>query len=354
MTIEDDPQQEQLPLDPVQAQARNLGARGASKGGTARAHKLSPSTRSDIARRAAETRWGTAVATATHAGELQIGEQIIECAVLEDGTRVVNQQTLLRALGRSHKAKAGDAGPVLFAANLMPFVSDELRVALQNPITYGTGSSGRVGRSNGYPAELLPAICEVYLEARNEKVLLPSQTTAARAAEILVRGLARVGIVALVDEATGYQETRAKYELQKILEQYVQAELRPWTKMFPDEFFREIYRLNGWDYSPGSAKRPSVVGHMINNYIYKQLPPGVLEELQRLNPVGDNGRRAHKHHQHVTEGTGNSALDRQIATVTTLLRISDTKSQFKDLFDRAYPPLQPRLPLVIDAGPDDD
>lgn len=345
---------QQMLLDPVESQARHLGARGASKGGAARARKLSPTTRSEIARRAAETRWGTAVAVATHAGQLQIDDRIIECAVLEDGTRLINQQTLLTSLGRSHKAKGGDAGPVLFAGNLMPFVSDELRTALQNPIQYSTGSTGRVGRSNGYPAELLPAVCEVYLEARNEGVLLPSQKNAARAAEILVRGLARVGIVALVDEATGYQETRAKYELQKILEQYVQAELRPWTKMFPDEFFREIYRLNGWDYKPGSAKRPSVVGHMINKYIYKQLPPGVLEELQRLNPVGDNGRRAHKHHQHVTEGTGNSALDRQIATVTTLLRISDTKNQFTDLFERAYPPLQPRLPLIIEAADDED
>lgn len=350
------PEDEQPSLlgdDQIEKQARTLGARGAQKGGKARAQSLSPSKRSDIARKAAETRWGVTVATATHAGQLQIGNQIIECAVLEDGTRVINQQTLLTTLGRSHKAKKGDAGPVLFASNLMPFVSEDLRTAIQNPITYGGGSAGRVGRSNGYPAELLPAICEVYLEARNEKALLSSQIPAARAAEILVRGLARVGIVALIDEATGYQETRAKYELAKILEQYVQAELRPWTKMFPDEFFREIYRLNGWDYIPGNAKRPGVVGKMINTYIYDPLAPGVLEELQRLNPVGPNGRRSHKHHQHVTEGTGSPSLDRQIATVTTLMRISDTKHQFKDLFERAYPPMQPRLPLIIEAAGDD-
>jgi len=63
----------------------------------------------------------------------------------------------------------------------------------------------------------------------------------------LIRGLARVGIIALVDEATGYQEVRARQELQRILEAYVQAELRPWIKTFPDEFFKEIYRLQGWE-----------------------------------------------------------------------------------------------------------
>jgi len=73
-------------------------------------------------------------------------------------------------------------------------------------------------------------VCEVYLDARNENVLLPNQRGAAKAAEVLIRGLARVGIVALVDEATGYHEVRARQELQKILEAYVQAEFRPWVR----------------------------------------------------------------------------------------------------------------------------
>jgi hypothetical protein len=71
------------------------------------------------------------------------------------------------------------------------------------------------------------------------------------AAEILRSGLARVGIVALVDEATGYQEVRARYELQAILEKYVRAEFRLWIKMFPDDFFEQMYRIHGWVNYPG-------------------------------------------------------------------------------------------------------
>jgi hypothetical protein len=204
-------------------------------------------------------------------------------------------------------------------------------------------------RSVGYRAELLPQVCEVYLDARHEEKLLKSQQDAARAAEILMRGLARVGIIALIDEATGYQEVRARQELQRILEAYVLAEFRPWIKTFPDEFFREIYRLQGWEYRPGTSKRSPLVGHMVNRYIYDQLPAGVHEELRRLNPRTERGYRARKHHQLLTVDTGHPHLDRQISTVTTLMRISNSKQEFEDLFERAFPPPQPRLPLVIDV-----
>jgi len=285
---------------------------------------------------------------ATHSGQLQIGERIIDCAVLGDGTRVINQTTMLSALDRVGKSRRGPGvkrAPFLSAANLQPFISEEL-ARLDEPIQYRLPTSS--GRHFGYRAEILPLVCDVYLDAREHGKLAPKQYPVARAAEILVRGLARVGIVALVDEATGYQETRARNELQKILQLYVQAELRPWIKMFPDEFFREIYRLQGWEYRPGTSKRTPYVGKLVNKYVYEQLPPGVLEELRNLNPRSPRGYRVHKFHQFLTANTGNSHLDKQISTVTTLMRISGSKQEFEDLFERAFPPLQPRLPLKVD------
>lgn len=330
--------------------ATRLSKRGASKGGLARAERLSPEDRRDIARRAAEARWGQSVPVATHTGQLQIGDRIIDCAVLEDGTRVINQTTMLAALDRVGKSRRGEPGgkraPFLSAANLQPYISHELR-EMDEPIQYRLHANG--ARAWGYKAEILPLVCEVYLDARAHNKLAPSQRAVARASEILVRGLARVGIVALVDEATGYQETRARNELQRILQAYVQAELRPWIKVFPDEFFREIYRLQGWEYRPGTSKRTPYVGVLVNKYIYEQLPPGVLDELRRLNPRRESGHRARRFHQFLTANTGNPHLDKQISTVTTLMRISDSKQEFEDLFERAFPPAQPRLPLVIEA-----
>jgi hypothetical protein len=329
--------------------ASTLGRLGASKGGRSRADRLSPAERSLAARAAAEARWGRTAADATHEGVLVIGDNRIECAVLDDQTRVLSQGTMLAVLGRAPTMGRRDSTegrpPFLSAANLRPFISRDL-MDLYEPIQYR--HVGNSGRSAGYRAEILPLVCEVYLDARNEGVLLKNQENAARAAEILIRGLARVGIIALVDEATGYQEVRARQELEKILEAYVQAQFRPWVRMFPDDFFRETYRLHGWEFRPGQTQRNPGVGKLIKHYVYGQLPPGVLAELERVNPKNAKGNRPRKHHQHLTESTGNVHLDRQINSVITLMKISRNRAEFEDFFERAYPPPQEKLPLVID------
>jgi hypothetical protein len=336
--------------DTAAESAATLGRLGGSKGGRARAERLTPAERSAAAREAAEARWGRMVVNATHEGVLVIGDMRLECAVLEDGTRVINQGTMLAALGRAptmgRRELTEGRPPFLSAANLRPFISRELMDSYE-PIHYR--HVGTSARSLGYLAQIMPMVCEVYLDARNEGVLLRNQERAALAAETLIRGLARVGIIALVDEATGYQEVRARHELEKILEAYVQAQFRPWVAMFPDEFFREIYRLHGWEFRPGQTRRTPHVGKLIKHYVYEQLPQGVLSELERLNPKNAKGNRPRKHHQHLTETTGNIHLDRQINTVITLMKISRNQPEFEDFFERAFPPPQPKLPLVIDV-----
>lgn len=236
------------------------------------------------------------------------------------------------------------ATPFLSAANLQPFIPPALR-ELDQPVMYRLPGSGN--RMVGYRAEVLPKTCGVYLDARAAGVLVAKQRAAADAAEVLLRGLAEVGIISLVDEATGYQDVRARQELQQILQVYVRAEFRPWVKRFPDEFFEEVYRLQGWEFRPGTSKRTPYVGKLIKHYIYEQLPEGVIHELERLNPTDDSGRRRKRHHQYLTADTGHPHLDKQISTVTTLMRIARNQAEFEDLFERAFPPAAPRLPLVI-------
>lgn len=334
--------------------AKALSSLGASKGGENRAKNLSSEDRSEIARQAAEARWGNAIPKATHIGRIAISDREITCAVLENGERVLTQETFLTAIGRAAKAKAGTGStsmvdglpPFLSAENLKPFIDDELRQST-TPIVFRTITGGR---AFGYKAILLPMVCEAYLKARDAGTAHPSQEKVVQVCDILMRGLARVGIIALVDEATGYQEQRAKDELSKILEAYIAPELMPWTKMFSDEFFRQVYRIHDWEYKPGCAKRPGYVGHFINNYIYAQLPPGVLEELKKLNPVTEKGYRKHRHFQLLSENTGNPHLDKQISSVTMLMRISDSKDDFKRNFEKAFLNIeQERLPLVIDV-----
>jgi hypothetical protein len=283
---------------------------------------------------------------------------MLNCAVLENGKRLLTQETFLTAIGRAGKAK-GKTGsfvvdgmpPFLSADNLKPFISDDLRQST-TPIFCRNENGVRLA---DYDAMLLPMVCEVYLKLRDhyraqEKEVPTNQKHIVEACDLLIRGLARIGIIALVDEATGYQEQRAKDELSRILEAYIVEELRPWIKTFPDEFFKQVYRLHGWPYRPGTAKRPSYVGQLINKYIYEQLPPPVLPELKRLNPITDRGYRKHKHFQYLTADTGNVHLDRQITAVTTIMKVSDDRKDFEGNFNKAFgKPYQARLPLIVDT-----
>ena len=219
-------------------------------------------------------------------------------------------------------------------ATLEPFVPASLRLALSEPVVF----RGRGGQRRGVEANLLPEICEAWLKARDAGVLQPRQLRIAEKADAIKRALADVGITALVDDATDYQKVRDRDELHRILEAYIAKELLPWTKQFPDEFFSQLFRLRGWQYSPVSVNRPKAVGRIVSELIYEKLPDGVIEKLGRRNTVVSADGRRHRHHQSPTDEVGHPHLDRHIASVTALMRASSSWQGFKRLFDRAFPP----------------
>jgi len=193
-----------------------------AKGGHARAESLTPEQRQQIAREAALARWNADVPRATHEGKFSIGASTVSAAVLPNGKRLLTQATFLRAIGRSRSPKAGTGvlstaeGLPFFlqAESLQAFVSDELKQST-TPIFF-IDKAGK--RSVGYDAELLPMVAEVYLKLRDtclkENKPVPWQSEhVIYACDMVMRGLARVGIVALVDEATGYQEVRDRQAL---------------------------------------------------------------------------------------------------------------------------------------------
>ncbi len=261
---------------------------GRAAGGFARAEALSPAKRTQIARTAALARWAESAPTATHEGVLALGSLELPVAVLNDGRRVLTAGAMLTALGRPWKGsyKRTELPSFLDAANLKPFISDELLGVLQ-PIEF----RGTKGQVTGYLAEILPLVCDVYLRAREAGKVKGLQANVAKQAEVLVRSLSRVGIRALVDEATGYQSVRPQDALQKYLELILRKELAAWVKKFPDEFYENIYKLKGWPW-PGMGKnRFSVVAHYTRDLVYERMAPNLLEELEKKTPKNEKGRR---------------------------------------------------------------
>lgn len=333
--------------------AAELGAAGASKGGKARAAKMTPEERSEVAKKAAATRWEAdqQVQRATHVGTLKIGDREIACAVLADGKRVLTQETFLEAIGRNRAAKWSkrlDAGlpPFLASDRLKPFVSNELG-EMSVLVPFHMPRDGTIGggkRGHGYDARILPMVCEVYLKARDVGALTSQQEHVAAVCEILVRGLAVVGIVALVDEATGYQEDRVRNALVTILEAFINSELAKWVKTFPNAFYKEIFRLRGWEYTEKSVRRPCSIGRLTNDLVYERLASGVLDKLREITPRTPEGHRKHRYHQRLTQDVGYPALREHLASLTALMRASDDWRGFEKLVNRSLPRLYP-VPL---------
>jgi P63C domain len=277
---------------------------------------------------------------ATHEGILHIGDAAIPCAVLEDGRRLLTQSGFMKALGRARQAKGrqyydADVNMPAFltAKNLKPFIPNNLAVTS----TQVEFLRVKGGKAFGYPAEILPKVCDVFLDADEAGALAHNQKHIAATAKMLMRGLAHVGIVALVDEATGYQEVRDRLALQAILDAYLRKELAAWAKRFPDEFYQQMFRLKGWQWRGMSVNRPSVVGRYTNDLVYERLAPGILEELRDRNPKDEKGQRLAKHHQWLTEDVGHPALAQHLHAVIGFMRASSTWESFYRMMQRAFP-----------------
>jgi hypothetical protein len=302
---------------------------GKAKGGVARAKALSPEERSQIARRAALERWNNDLPVAEHSGILSIVDTEVQCYVIADGTRVISTRAIMKSLRRTWRGRkyTGTELPVFVEAhNLKPFITDELSKELV-PIVFRTATGVK---GEGYRAEALPHVCEIYLAAREAGVLNKAQLTVAQRCEAIVRALSRVGIIALVDEATGYQSVREKDALQKILERYLTDYARRWAKTFPDEFWDKLLRAKGYESYIG-LPRPNFIGHWVNDVVYSRLAPGIHQKLKELNPRMPSGRRKYKNFQFLTEDHGVPELKEHLVKAMTVMDIAIATGQNFDL-----------------------
>jgi len=239
---------------------------------------------------------------------------------------------------------------MLQGAALEPFLTPEI-LEKAHPIAFRTPNGMR---ASGYRAELLPEVCEIYLRARDANALAPNQRAVAKQAEILMRGLATVGIIALVDEATHYQELRAKDALARILELFVAKELQAWIRTFPDDYYRQMFRLRGLEFPRDSVRRPQYFGHLTNDMVYKRLAPGVLDELKRVTLRSEEGRSRHKLFQRLTSNLGYPKLREHLGSVVTLMKISRDWGDFEGKLNQIHPRYGDTLPLPFDFDEPDD
>lgn len=276
------------------------------------------------------------VIESTHTGTLHISGKDVPCAVLKDGSRIILQKSVFETFERpSRGSRISDKHIMLpsflAAKSLLPYIDEETR-KMFDPIFY-KDANGFIKK--GYKAEILPVMCEIYLEARKDNALKHNQKKLGEISECLIRSFAKTGIVALVDEATGYQYVREKNALEAILNKYISKELAAWVKRFPDDFYKEIFRLKKWNWD--FKKRTGHVGFITKDIVYERLAPDMINELQTKNIKKETGKRIGKHHQFLTETIGIPSLSQHLHAVIGLMRASDTWPEFYKLLQRSFP-----------------
>ena len=265
---------------------------------------------------------------------LDIAGSKIPCYVLADGRRVLVGRGLAKAIG-IRSTSGSRMSEFLSRSSLKPFIDNELSLVLNNPIMFLTNISKE---SLGYEAKILADICYAVIDAKEAGVLTPRQDGIYRQCQALVRSFAKVGIDALVDEVTGYQEVRDRLALQKILDKYLIDEWAKWTKTFPNQYYIELFRLKGLSYPPPpNGKKPQYVGHWTNDIIYSRLAPGVLKALKEKTPRKESGSRIRKFHQHLTRDYGHPALKELLSNVIFLMKSCTSWDDFKRRINRVQP-----------------
>jgi hypothetical protein len=338
--------------DEASSAAKALSKRGASKGGRARANVLDEEERREIASKAGKARWAKKRAEegaeeaavepveivddrapsvplgpdklpfSAFPGTLMMGSLELECHVLDDGRRVLTGSEIVRAL-RGTKSKPASVQRYFDGMpNFAPGMFDDRMMHFRIPNNPTTAL--------GFEATVLIDICDLYIAADEAGTLKSNQRGLVRQSWTIMRASSKVGIEALIDEATGYQEVREKRALQVKLQAFIAEDMQKWVKTFPDEFWHELARLEGIRYQ--ARHRPLRWGNYVLKFVYRAMDEDVAAELKKRTP---NPHYKQNLHQHLRD-FGKDQLQRQLGGVIAIMRQCNDMSEFRARFETVY------------------
>jgi P63C domain len=220
-------------------------------------------------------------------GFLTIGNVELPVYVIDDGRRVISRTGATGVLiGRQGGGKLESYIAVGALRKYIPSDLPGQMIAFSMP--------GVVNKTvRGISAETFLEICRAYVKALDENASLTDhQRSVAIKASMFLASCAKVGLIALIDEATGYQYERTEDALQPKLRLYLSEEMRKWEKTFPDEIWVEFGRLTNWKGS--ITKRPKYWGKLVMELVYEYLDPDVAKWLKENAPKPQGGQNYHR------------------------------------------------------------
>ncbi len=233
---------------------------------------------------------------AKHRGYLNLMDSEVPCYVLSNGLRVIGRTTFTEML--SGIKGGGALEEYLRVKSLKDYIS--LDLVLEELVEFRLPEvEGLQTQVKGLTADVVIDICRGFasaLEADQRETggnfLTKRQREIAAHAGMFLASCAKVGLDALIDEATGYQYERANDALQVKLRAYLEEEMRKWEKTFPDELWVEFGRLTKWKGSV--TKRPKYWGKLVMELVYEYLDPDVAVWLKNNVPAPKGGKNYHQ------------------------------------------------------------
>ena len=279
---------------------------GKAKGAIVLAESMTPEERTARASKAASVRWKNRkgklvrvpenkLPTAQYKGVLDLLGLEIPCYVLDTGQRVIGRTAYTVAL-TGIKA-GGGLEKYLGVSSLKPFINMDM--VLEGMVAFSLPEVEGLDRDvKGLPADLAIEIWRGFVSAMeaslvSDNVRLTSrQMQMAMKASALLGACAKVGLDALIDEATGAQYDRAADALRVKLKAYLEDEMRKWEKTFPDELWVEFARLTNWKGTV--TQRPKYWGRLVMELVYEYLDKDVAKWLKENAPTPRHGQNYHQ------------------------------------------------------------
>lgn len=333
--------------DAASKAAKALSKRGAAKGGRARANVLTPEERSEIASKAARDRWEKVRAErgedppppesppateeapvpddlpySAFPGKLMMGNLELECHVLNDSRRVLTAREMVRALRNTRSNPPGIQRYFDALPDYRQGMFEDRMMRFRIP--------GLPQTAMGFEATVLIDMCDMYISADEKGTLRSNQDGLVTQSWVILRASSKVGIEALIDEATGYQEVREKRALQVKLQAFIADDMQKWVKTFPDEFWHELARLEGIRYQ--ARHRPLRWGAYVLKFVYRAMDEDVAAELKKRNP---NPRYGQNLHQYLRDW-GKDQLHQQLGGVLAIMRQCNDMNEFRARFEQVY------------------
>ena len=283
---------------------------GRAKGGLARAAGMSREERKRSAQLAAEARWEKArekereyeqlveaddvlppqpdMPIARHRGVLNIIGLEVPCYVLDNGEKIIGRTSATELL--TGIRGGGALEKYISVRALEPFINSGLVLERMVPFRL-LEVEGLEKAVKGLPADLMIEVCQGFVAALQASMdpaspyprMTNRQKQMALQASMFLSSCAKIGLEALIDEATGYQYEREEDALQVKLQAFIAEELRAWEKTFPDELWQEFGRVTLAGVVDFDS-RPKWWGKLVRELIYDTLDPDIAKYIRENKP----------------------------------------------------------------------